>query len=69
MFMKTTTTRATHRGVEILVMSDRIENQTMFCCSNGLRNGREVEQWFHSQGEAIANERTRIDRKLQQKGL
>jgi hypothetical protein len=63
--MKTTTTRATHRGVEIMVMSDRIENQTMFCCTNGLSVGRGEEQWFHTQGEAIANERTRIDRRLE----
>ena len=57
----TTTTRATHRGVEILVMSDRIGHQTMFICTNGHSTGREEEQWFSTQGEAIANERQRID--------
>jgi hypothetical protein len=67
--MKKTTTRATHCGVEIIVMSDRIGAQTMFCCTNGLSNGREEEQWFPSQGEAIANERLRIDRRLGQRGL
>lgn len=60
----TTTTRATHRGVEITVMSDRIDHQTMFCCSNARSNGREEESWFSTQGEAIANERHRIDSSL-----
>jgi hypothetical protein len=67
--MKTTTTRATHCGVEIIVMSDRIGNQTMYCCTNGLSNGRDEGQWFPSQGEAIANERVRIDRTLGQRGV
>jgi len=57
----TTTTRATHRGVEITVMSDRIGHQTMFTCTNAHSTGREEEQWFSTQGEAIANERHRID--------
>lgn len=60
----TTTTRATHRGVEITVMSDRIGHQMMFCCSNGRSNGTDQDEWFSTQGEAIANERYRIDRSL-----
>ncbi len=64
----TTTTRATHRGVEITVMSDRIGHQTMFCCSNGRSNGRDEEAWFSTQGEAIANERHRIDGSLGARG-
>ncbi len=61
---QTTTTRATHRGVEIAVLSDRIGHQTMFSCTNGRSTGRDEEQWFSTQGEAIANERQRIDRIL-----
>ena len=59
---KTTTTRATHRGVEITVLSDRIGNTTMFCCTNGRSNGSDQVQWYPTQGEAIANERHTIDR-------
>lgn len=64
----TTTTRATHRGVEIIVMSERIGHQTMFCCTNGRSSGREEDQWFPTQGEAIANERYRIDSSLGGRG-
>jgi len=35
-----TTTRATHRGVEIAVLSDRIGHQTMFSCTNGWQSGQ-----------------------------
>ena len=66
--MKTTTTRATHRGVEITAMSDRIGHQTMFSCSNGRSNGTDQAEWFQTQGEAIANERYRIDRSLGGRG-
>ena len=65
--MKTTTTKATHCGVEIIVMSDRIGYQTMHCCTNSLSIGREEGAWFPSQGEAIASERLRIDRILGQR--
>jgi hypothetical protein len=63
--MKTmTTTKATHRGIEILVMSDKIGYQTMYTCTNGRSRGIVEEKWFPSQGEAIANERYEIDRLL-----
>lgn len=61
---KTTTTKATHRGVEISVMSDRIGGSTMYCCSNSQNTGVVEETWFPTQGEAIANERHVIDRIL-----
>jgi len=64
----TTTTRATHRGVDIIVMSDRIGNRTMYCCSNGRSDGRDQDEWFPTQGEAIAHERQRIDRVLGGRG-
>ena len=62
--MKVTTTKATHCGVEISVMSDRIGGQTMYCCTNSRNAGVVEEKWFPTQGEAIANERHVIDRIL-----
>jgi hypothetical protein len=61
---KLTTTKATHRGVEIKVMSDRIGGTIMYCCSNSRSTGVVEEMWFPTQGEAIANERFVIDRIL-----
>jgi hypothetical protein len=60
---KLTTTKATHRGVEIRVISDRIGHHTMFTCTNSRGNQADGE-WFHTQGEAIAHERDEIDRLL-----
>jgi hypothetical protein len=63
--MKTmTTTKATHRGVDIFVMTDKIGYQTMYTCSNTSSRGILEEKWFPTQGEAIANERYVIDRIL-----
>jgi hypothetical protein len=61
---KTTTTKATHRGIEIAVMSDRIGNSTVYACTNSRDKSKSEGQWFPSQGEAIANERVVIDRIL-----
>jgi hypothetical protein len=61
---KTTTTRATHRGVEITVMSDRIGTSTMYSCTNSRSKQNGQDTWFPTQGEAIANERHEIDRIL-----
>ncbi|MBI5470788.1 MAG: hypothetical protein HY961_00440 [Ignavibacteriae bacterium] len=60
---KLTTTKATHRGVEIRVMSDRIGQQTMYTCTNS-RSEHADGEWFTTQGEAIAHERYEIDRLL-----
>ena len=60
----TTTTKATHRGVEIVVMSDKIGNQTMFLCTNSRNPAETEEKWFATQGEAVAHERHVIDRIL-----
>ena len=60
--MKTaTTTKATHRGVEITVLSDRFGGRLMYCCTNSRSVGEVEEKWFPTQGEAIASERHRID--------
>jgi hypothetical protein len=61
---KITTTKATHRGVEISVMSERFDRQTMYSCTNERSTGRAEVKWFPTQGEAIANERYEIDRIL-----
>ena len=61
---KTTTTKATHRGVDIAVLSDRIGQQIMYSCTNSRSPGVVEEKWFPSQGLAIANERYVIDRLL-----
>ena len=59
-----TTTKATYRDVEIAVFSDRFGGNRVFCCTNSLTAQRKEEQWFPTQGEAIANERHEIDSKL-----
>jgi len=56
-----TTTRATHRGVQIAVMSERTEHGLRYCCTNECGKPRLTETWFSTQGEAIANERHEID--------
>jgi hypothetical protein len=63
--IKVTTTKATHRGVQMAVMSERTENGLRFCCTNDRSKPRATEKWFSSQGEAIANERHEIDAVLQ----
>lgn len=59
--MKETTTKATHRGINIAVMSERTERGMMYCCKNDCSKPRATEKWFPTQGEAIANERHEID--------
>jgi hypothetical protein len=62
---KTTTTRATHLGYQIAVLSDVGDNGTIFACTNDTGRPKHAQQWFPSQGEAIANERREIDVALQ----
>ena len=59
-----TKTRATYRGVNITVASDRLEGKTMFCCRNSISGPTVEDKWFPTQGEAIANERHEIDRRM-----
>ena len=56
-----TTTKATHRGIKIAVMSERTERGLRFCCTNECSKPKAIEKWFMTQGEAIANERHEID--------
>ena len=58
---KVTTTKATHRGVEIAVLSYNNGNGTTYSCTNNTGKLKLTETWFSTQGEAIANEREEID--------
>jgi len=59
--IKVTTTKATHRGIEIAVLSKRGEHGTTYSCTNNTGKPKAMVIWFASQGEAIANERHEID--------
>jgi hypothetical protein len=59
--IKTTTTKATYRGVEIKVLSENSGHGTTYSCTNNSGKPKMPEQWFSTQGEAIANERNVID--------
>jgi len=58
---KVTTTKATHRGVGIKVISENIGHGTTYSCTNESCKPRITVKWFATQGEAIANEREEID--------
>ena len=59
--IKTTTTKATHRGIEIRVLSENNGHGTAYSCTNTTGKPKEIAKWFPTQGEAIANEREEID--------
>lgn len=59
--IKTTTTKATYRGIEITVLSENIGHGTKYSCINNSGRPRNREKWFSTQGEAIADERNEID--------
>ena len=59
-----TTTKATHRGIKIAVMSERTDRGLRFCCTNEISKPKPNEKWFMTQGEAIAYERYEIDAAL-----
>ncbi len=59
--VKVTTTKATHRGIEISVVSENNGHGTMYSCTNGTSRIKPMPKWFATQGEAIANERSEID--------
>jgi hypothetical protein len=62
--VKVTTTKATYRGIAIVVMSDSEGHGTTYSCTNNSGRPKTVEKWFATQGEAIANERHEIDAEL-----
>jgi hypothetical protein len=58
---KVTTTKATHRGIEIKVISENNGHGTTYSCTNDSNKPKALVRWFATQGEAIANERGEID--------
>ena len=59
--IKTTTTKATYRGIQIMVMSESSGHGTTYSCTNNSGRAKAVEAWFPTQAEAIANEKHEID--------
>ena len=59
--VKVTTTKATHKGFEITVMSENIGQGTTYSCTNSAGKPKAILRWFPTQGEAINNERNEID--------
>jgi len=59
-----TTTKAVYSGVTISVSADRFDGKAMFCCANSLEGPHREDKWFETQGQAMANERQQIDRKM-----
>ena len=62
---KLTTTKATHRGIEIRVVSHNDGNGNTYACTNNSGKSKGNKKWFATQGEAVANERHEIDAVLQ----
>ncbi len=62
--IKVTTTKATHRGINIAVMSDNDGHGTRYLCTNDAGGPKPMAIWFATEGEAIANERREIDKVL-----
>ncbi len=58
---KLTTTKATHRGIEIRVMAENSGHGTTYSCINNSGKRKVYKKWYATQGEAIANERHEID--------
>jgi hypothetical protein len=58
---KATTTKATYRGIEIMVFSESSGHGITYSCTNNSGRPKIIEKWFATQGEAIANERHEID--------
>ena len=59
--IKVTTTKATHRGIAITVMSDNQDHGTVYACISDTGKPKGLLKWFSTQGEAIASEREEID--------
>jgi hypothetical protein len=59
--IKSTTTKATYRGIDIIVISDSEGHGTRYACTNNSGRLKALVQWFGTQGEALAHERELID--------
>lgn len=56
-----TTTRATHRGIDIRVVADTDDNGNTYSCTNNSAKLKKTKKWFATQREALASERQEID--------
>jgi hypothetical protein len=59
--IKSTTTKATYRGVDIIVISENVGHGTKYACTNSSSQPKALVKWFGTQGEALAYERDVID--------
>ncbi len=59
--IKSTTTKATYKGVDIAVISENIGHGTMYACTNNTGRSSPPVKWFGTQREALAYEREVID--------
>jgi len=59
--IKSTTTKATYKGVDIIVISENSGHGTKYACTNSTGRPKALAIWFGTQGEALANEREVID--------
>jgi hypothetical protein len=59
--IKATTTKATYRGIDIIVISNNDGHGTTYSCTNNSGRQRPSTKWFSTQGEALANEKAEIN--------
>ena len=62
--IKSTTTKATYKGIDIIVISENNGHGTKYACTNSSGRPKGLECWFGTQSEALANEREVIDTML-----
>lgn len=59
--IRTTTTKATYRGIDIIVISNNDGHGTTYSCTNNSGRQKPSVKWFATQGEALANEKADIN--------
>ncbi|MBP1648799.1 MAG: hypothetical protein H6Q30_2244 [Bacteroidetes bacterium] len=59
--IKATTTKATYRGIDIIVISSNDGHGTTYSCTNNSGRPRLPAKWFSTQAEALANEKEEIN--------
>lgn len=59
--IKSTTTKATYKGIDIIVISNNDGHGTTYSCTNNSGRPRVHAKWFGTQAEALANEKEEIN--------
>lgn len=59
--IKATTTKATYRGVDIIVISSNDGHGTTYSCTNNSGHPKQPAKWFATQAEALANAKEEIN--------